>query len=129
MLFSSLMLDEHHIRRFPALAGAAIYPTHPAETKALIYPQTLFAAQLKIAITVEAIAVPCFTEEKRSLLVPLTKSATLRALGPSSVYSSPWREKSRFDFYAEMLGHLPCYSLRLGSDIGGLVEPLLEYCA
>ena len=126
MMFASLMLDRKAIARFPALNEIAKFPTSPLEDKALIYPALGFANQLCRSMEIAAIVVPVICGTSDSRLVPVAKAVAMRALAPSSVYSSPWRETSRFDFYHEMIGKLPCYRLELGSDIERVIEPLEE---
>jgi hypothetical protein len=124
MLFSSLMLDSRHIAKLPRVAEIADYPFYAMETKALVYPDALDGARLCQCLKIAAVAVPAIVGGGEGRLIPISRGEALRALGPSSVFSSPWREKSRFDFYEKMLARLPCYRLELGNDLERLVEPL-----
>jgi len=123
-LFASLMLDVGHIRRFPKLAEAALFPPSDLETKAVVYPMRLFPGQVQRSMNIVAVIVPLLSDHAETRLAPMSKAAALRALAPSSVYSSPWREPSRFDFYHQMLKELPCFHLELGRDVDGITLPL-----
>ena len=124
MLFNSLMLEQQHIKRLPRLAEIADYPKYKFETKALAHPDGLEGARLQQRLKIVAVLVPAIVDRTEGGLLPLSKGEALRALGPSSVFASPRREKSRFDFYQTMLARLPCYRLELGSDLDRLVDPL-----
>jgi hypothetical protein len=59
-------------------------------------------------------------------MVPGSRAAVLRALTPSSVFFSPWREAQRARFLFDAVGALPAFTWQSGSDFAHIATPLLD---
>jgi hypothetical protein len=61
-----------------------------------------------------------------SSLRPVSPARALVALAPSTLLQTPGAGQSTLDLLANVVGSVPCYSLRAGSDFGALAAKLSE---
>lgn len=125
-LFSTLMLSREQIGNFPALRAHAVRFRSTRFDKYLVPLHRGFGGQIRRRLEVDAIAVPRIVARRGSALRAGGKSAALRALAPTSVFASPWREASRAEFLLETATALPAMIYESGSELDRIFEPLQE---
>lgn len=123
-LFASLMLRSGHIDRFPPLAQGAVRYRSDAFSKHMVPVAALFPEQVRHTLRIDAVAVPEIVDSAHSSLVPGGRGAMLRAIAPSSVFSSPWREAERVRFLFDTISRLTPMVYRSGADFARIAEPL-----
>lgn len=123
-LYASIMLNGGHIDRFPALSRQAVRFRTDIFAKHMVPIAAAFPAQLRASLTIEAVAVPAIVATPESLLVSGNRSDMLRAVAPTSVFSSPWREADRVRFLFDTISRLEPLVYRSGSDFDRISDPL-----
>lgn len=123
-LYASIMLNAGHIDRFPALAARATRFRTDIFAKHMVPVADAFPGQVRQSLTIDAVAVPQIVAEAGSALVPGARADMLRAITPTSVFSSPWREGDRVRFLFDTVSRLEPLVYRSGSDFAGIADPL-----
>jgi hypothetical protein len=125
-LYSTIMLTSEQIGRFSALAGHAARLRSDTFGKHLIALAGPYPGQIRASLSIDAVAVPEITDSPCSELVPGRRADMLRAITPSSVMSSPWREPERTRFLLDKISLLSPMIYRSGSNFDAIAEPLRE---
>ena len=123
-LYGSVLLD--------ATSSPAAQPLRrtlrPAHSgfKAMIDVGQNFRPQLQRTLKIDAIAVPEISAEPNSRLALRSRGAIARALMPTSIFASPWREPSRAATLFDMVANLPAYTYFSGAEFRSIAAPLRE---
>lgn len=125
-LFATLMLTQEQMQRFPALAGHAVRLRADTFGKYLVPLARHFGSQIRQSLRVDAVAVPRITSAPQSSLAPGKRSAMLRAITPSTLVASPWREAERTRFLFDHVAKLEPLIYQSGSDFAAIAAPLRE---
>jgi hypothetical protein len=125
-LYATLMLTEPQMRSFPALAEQAIQLRADTFGKFLVPLTPGFGGQVRQSLRIDGIAVPQIVPTAASQLTPGKRSAMLRAITPSTLIASPWREAERTRFLFEHVAALEPLVYRSGSDFAAIAQPLRE---
>ena len=110
--------------RFPALARHATQLRADTFGKYLVPLPPHFAGQIRRSLRIDAVAVPQIMATAQSSLVPGRRSAMLRAITPSTMVASPWREAERTRFLFDHVASLEPLIYQSGSDFSAIAEPL-----
>lgn len=125
-LYSTVMLTGEQMARFPALAEHATRLRRDTFAKHLVRLAVPFRDRIVRSMRIDGVAVPHIVGTATSALVPASRAAMLRAIAPTSVFSSPWREVERTRFLFEQVGRLEPMHYRSGSDFSKISDPLRD---
>lgn len=120
-LYCTLLLRPQQAKRLGLAAG----PPSP-EGKSLVHAAAAFPGQVRRSMRIEAVAVPEISLEPGSALRPAGRGAALRALAPSSIFASPWREASRAGTLFDLVAAVPALVYQSGRDPARIADPLKE---
>ncbi|WP_158013837.1 hypothetical protein [Sphingomonas sanxanigenens] len=123
-IYASIMLGRGQIDHFPALAAHALRLRRDVFEKHMVPVAAAFPGQVRDMLRIDAVAVPEIVAAPRSELVTGSVADMLRAVAPTSVFSSPWREGERVRFLFDTISRLEPLAYRSGSDFGGIAAPL-----
>jgi hypothetical protein len=123
-LFATLMLTKEQMLRFPALEAHATQLRADTFGKYLVPLAPHFGGQIRRSLRIDAVAVPQIVATAPSSLVPGRRSAMLRAITPSTLVASPWREAERTRFLFDHVASLEPLIYQSGSDFFAIAEPL-----
>jgi hypothetical protein len=119
-LFSSCLLNVHHLRRFPDLRPHAVQAHQDFEDKSILYLGEVFPDCLRQSVSIGAIMLPRVVDREGTSYRQASKAEALFAIAPTSVMLLPRPSQKAFDRVAEMVERVPAYWLELGSDIDGI---------
>jgi hypothetical protein len=125
-LYASLMLDERQIGRFPRLLQHARHYRRDVFAKMMLPLCGTFEPSLRTSLMIDAIAVPQIVPDPTSALVKGRRAEVFKALIPTSVFSSPWRETERAKMLFELVAPLAPMTYRSGADFSGIAAPLIS---
>ncbi len=113
-LFDSLKLDERSLAWFPQLAPFVANPAAAPALKARIHLSALGASRLRASCSLIAILVPRLAPGESTRVVPLSKTAALCALAPSTLFLTRGAETETAAKLGALVRRLPTYELRIG---------------
>ena len=122
-LYSSAHVDREHLRRFPALATAAIQVSPESKTLVLI-PQ-VFPDRIAATAPLRLLMLPRVTDSPDTRVRPATKGQALMRLAPSSLLWLPHAREAGMDSMARFVDSVPCRWLELGRDLD-TIAPAVE---
>ena len=123
-LYSTLMLHPDQLPEHPHFEGHIRPASSENIPKSVVILGSGFRKQTVARLLVDGIAIPQITDAPHSELRTISRAAALRALTPTSVFSSPWREVERARFLMDLAANLPCFTYQSGSDFSQISEPL-----
>jgi hypothetical protein len=116
-LFDTLKLDARALALFPRLAAQVAGPPAPG-AKARIHLFEHAPRGLRASCTLDAIVVPSLAPGVATRIVPLPKSAALRALAPTTVFLTRGAEAETTAKLGALVRRLPTHALRIGGSPG-----------
>ena len=124
-LYSSVRIDPAGMgARFPNIMPAIANPTRLASEKALVFLQQCAPARMVPGFPARAVLIPSITGSAETSIVPATHAAALRATAPSTLFRFPGSGAAELGLIAGFLRRVPCYHLRLGTDLDGVARAL-----
>ena len=119
-LFESDDLDLPGARALPstlsAQSGKRLYHLGGGETDCLLK-----------ACTLRSLLICRVGDTRETYISKATKGEVLRAMAPSTLLQLPGAGHRSFEMMASLVRTLPCFSLHLGHDRGGVVSALAAY--
>ena len=128
-LFSSCLLNVHHLERFPDLKPHAVTAHQAFEEKSILYLEDVFPGALRRSVGIAAIMLPRVVQKKETTYRRASKSEALFAIAPTSVMFLPRPSHRAFDRVAELAERVPAYWLELGSDIDRIPDAVKALAA
>lgn len=129
-LYNSVLLERAQLDRFPALIEGARLPVHPLrERKPLVFLEESYPQCLPPSARIQVLGLPRVTGGRASRARPARRAEALRVIAPSSLILPVGPGALGMRRLAELLRHVPCFWLDLGSDLGGVaacIERVLE---
>lgn len=124
-LYDSAKMTPHTQEMFPEYAGHVVSVPSADDRKSVVYVSQVFPKQVLHASHIRAILIPAIDgEAKTSSLIPARKYEALRALAPTVFFQLPDTDQSLMGRLAEIVARVPCYHLRLGSDVRAIPDAL-----
>jgi hypothetical protein len=114
------------ISMFPELAHLADEPRLPGRDKASFRIEEVFASPSVAAARPVAIVTPRLTPGTRSELAPLAPSDARLELLPNVLLTDPVSSQAHLDLLAQLVHAVPCFTLRLGTDLEAAASCVLE---
>ena len=84
--------------------------------KATVDVRDVAPAALRPSMQIACVVVPVIGEGVAAEFEQISRAAALRALAPSTIYQQPTRDDELLRAMARVVGGVPCFELRLGSD-------------
>jgi hypothetical protein len=128
-LFSSCLLNVHHLQRFPDLQPHAVPAHQDFEDKSILYLAEVFPGSLRRSVSIAAIMVPRVMHRPETTYRRASKIEALFAIAPTSVMFLPRPSQKAFDRVAELVERVPAYWLELGSDIDKIPDAVKALAA
>ena len=114
-LYSSAHVDSEHLKRFPALATAAIQVS--PESKSLVLIPQVFPDRVAATAPMRLLLLPRVTDSPDTHVRPATKGQALMRLAPSSLLWLPHAREAGMDSMARFVESVPCRWLELGRNL------------
>lgn len=121
-VYNSAKVNAPYLQNFPTLLHAVSNPQELGFEKALLYLYRDHPTGLSAALPIKLIFLPRVTGHSETTVRPISRTAALRALVPSSLFQLPGTGQSEFFRMAELVEQVPCYSLELGTDLAQIPE-------
>jgi len=115
-LYASAKLDWEHRAHVPHLLPDPVNPPS-SEEKACAFLSDTAGAQLSEGFPLRAVFLPSVAGQGATTVVPISRARALRALAPATLLQLPGSSADDFTALAELARALPCFELRLGSDL------------
>jgi hypothetical protein len=128
-LFSSCLLNVHHLERFPDLKPHAVAAHQAFEEKSILYLEDVFPGALRRSVRIAAIMLPRVMRREETTYRRASKAEALFAIAPTSVMFLPQPSHRAFDRVAELAERVPAYWLELGSDIDKIPDAVKALAA
>jgi hypothetical protein len=128
-LFSSCLLNVHHLERFPDLRAHAVPAHQEFEDKSILYLDEVFPESLRDSVSIRAIMLPRIVDRQSSSYRRASKAEALFAIAPTSVMFLPRPSQKAFDRVAELVERIPAYWLELGRDIDRIPDAVKALAA
>ncbi len=94
--------------------------------KAVLFLHQHFPKQIARDFPIRAILAVRVAGEAETRLRPISPGVALKALAPSTVFQLPDGRAEDFQAMAELVRHLPCYQLELGTELGAIPAIIQE---
>ena len=124
-LFTSAVVQLHHLQQFPKLTAAAEKPNYEHEDKSVVFVGELMASAIRASAPVRTILLPRVMKRPKTQIVRASSREALLALAPSSVMLLPGGGPRALERLASLVSAVPAFKLELGYDydrIPGLIE-------
>jgi hypothetical protein len=121
-LFSSAVVQMHHLQRFPGLTAAAQPPNHSHEDKSIVFVEELLPGQVQPSSAITAVLLPKVMNRAQTQIIPASLGEALLALAPSSVMLLPGGGPRALERLASLLRAVPAFRLELGYDFERIPE-------
>jgi hypothetical protein len=105
------------LARFPKFGGIVANGRRTGGEKALVYLNQYAASRLQVSAPLRAIFLPEITGEPRTRMEATGKQGVLMTLFHSTATILPHVHQATFEFLAQIVRDLPCYRLKLGTDM------------
>jgi len=128
-LFSSCLLNVHHLERFPDLKPHAVAAHQAFEEKSILYLEDVFPGALRRSVRIAAIMLPRVVRKQQTIFRRASKAEALFAIAPTSVMFLPRPSQRAFDRVAELAERVPAYWLELGSDVDRIPDAVRALAA
>ena len=115
-LFTSAVVQVHHLQRFPSLVAAAHKPNHAHEDKSIVFVDELLAGRVKAGVPIKAILLPQVMRRPETRITPASSREALLKLAPSSVMLLPGGGPRALERLAGLVKAVPAFRLELGYD-------------
>jgi len=121
-LYASCLLNEHHIKRFPALERFSRPGHYDVEDKHIVYLSELYPKGLQCEVPISALIMPRVVGKGPNRLRAASKGETLFAIAPTSVMLLPRPSKWAFERLSLLVEETPCYWLELGEHVSEIPD-------
>jgi hypothetical protein len=127
-LYSSGKLDTPHLCEcLPQLLPFVANGDRLGEEKAVLFAQQHFPNQTTPGFPLSALLLPRpGATGGKARLTSVSRAAAFTALGPSTMFQLHTAGASELQTISSLVGHVPSYSLELGSDLSGVPEAISE---
>jgi hypothetical protein len=125
-VYNSAKVNPSHLRNFPTLLPAISNPHELDSEKALLYLYRHLPTGMVPALPIKMILLPRVTGRPETTVTPVSRTAALRALAPSSLFQLPGTGQAEFMQMTQLVSRVPCYSLELGTDLDRIPETMLK---
>jgi hypothetical protein len=125
-LYATLLLHENQLPKHPHLRAYCRRSHSATVPKTVVILAGNFAGQTVQSLAIDAITVPHIVAGTASSLQPISRVEALRALTPTSVFSSPWRSVETARFLFDLATELPCYAYHSGSVFEDISQPVKD---
>lgn len=126
-LYNSGKLLSNAGELIPALAPAADIRGAADEAKTLFFFHPGFSLQLPRRLRIRALFIAKIDECPGTAVERASKSEGLKALAPSTLFQMSGSRSEHFHEIERLVKALPCYTLRIGSDLTGIPAVILEF--
>jgi hypothetical protein len=128
-LFSSCLLDVHHLERFPDLKRHAVPAHQDFEEKSILYLADMYPGTLRRSVPIAAVMLPRVVRKEQTTYRRASKAQALFAIAPTSVMFLPRPSQRAFDRVADLVERVPAYWLELGSDVDRIPDAVKALAA
>ena len=115
-LFTSAVVQLHHLQQFPELTTAAQKPNYEHEDKSIVFVGELMPSSIRASAPVRTILLPRVMKRPQTQIVRASSREALLALAPSSVMLLPGGGPRALQRLASLVSAVPAYKLELGYD-------------
>jgi hypothetical protein len=116
-LYNSGKVHATDVWKFPNLASALSNRERLPEEKGLYFFQSHFPSCVSTGFPLRAILLPRVTGLPNTTLKPISPSASLLALAPSTIFQLPGARQQAFSRLSQLVKHVPGYALEVGTDL------------
>jgi hypothetical protein len=113
------------LQRFPHLVPKMSNADRLETEKAMIFLDEHYPDKVIAGFPIQAILLPCVTEQTETTLKKATAGAALAALAPSTLFQLPGAGKMALQTMSKLVRQVPCYTLELGSDLSKIPNVIL----
>ena len=129
-LYNSAKLEPHHQGRLLPELTPHISNHHELDSeKALFFMAEHYREQVSRGFPIKAILLPTVSGGADTSLQPASAVAALKALAPSTIFQLSGAGQLEFRSMATLVRQVPCYSLRLGTDLEQIPRLIRELLA
>lgn len=126
-LYNSGKLSWAGLHRFPQLPRAVAHSA--GGDKALFFLCALHPERLVPRLPIRAVLLPCVHGGTECTIEPLSRAVALREMVSSTIAQIPGADGAVLTAAAAFVRQLPCYRLRVGSDMGRIAARVADLCA
>lgn len=123
---SGKMVGQDDLDRLPHLADWVVNPSELGDVKQLVYAYQIDPSAVLHDAPLKAIVLPIIEPGAAPRITPASKSDTLRALAPTSLFQLPGTGAEFLRAMADLTRVLPCYRLTVGPDLAANRSLLAE---
>jgi hypothetical protein len=128
-LFTSAVVQLHHLRQFPKLTTAAQGPNYDHEDKSVVFVGELIPWAIRESVPVRTILLPRVMKRPETQIVRASSREALLALAPSSVMLLPGGGPRALQRLANLVGAVPAFKLELGYDYHRIPALIAEHAS
>ena len=126
-LYNSGKLSWAELHRFPQLPRAVAHGA--GGDKALFFLRALHPERLVPRLPIRAVLLPSVHGGTECAIEPLSRAVALRAMVSSTIAQVPGADGAVLTAAAAFMRQVPCYRLRVGSDMGRIAARVADLCA
>ncbi len=125
-IYGSATVTESNLLRYPSLEEHICFRHPERANKAVLLVDRFRPCQLVETLEVTSILVPVITGKPGTTIEPARSLTAMHALMPASLmeFWSPFGQQRMAQQMSELVRRVPCYEVRLGTDIPGIAEAI-----
>jgi hypothetical protein len=120
-LYGTARVDRRSLAGLPDIARSLGDPGSGHE-KVLLDIKTLYPDRVRPSLALQAVVIPRFAGGDGATLCPVSATAALRALGPSTIFQAPDGGADALRVVADLVRRVPAFELRIGNDLTDVPE-------
>ena len=128
-IFSSGKVNAEDARLYPSLRTTLSNGMRLSTEKALFFLNEEFAGRIVDGLPLKAILIPRVTGRPNTRLVKVSRSASLLALAPSTIFQLPGAGREVFNCLKDLTAVLPSYLLELGTSREEVAAAIKQFLA
>jgi hypothetical protein len=126
-LYSTAKLNPQDVERFPELRPYLGDPNPKPNEKAVLYLHPRYDSQIRRQMPLRAIAMPRIVDREQTTLRPEAIATIRHAASFTTMSQLPCVGRHTHEFFAELSGALPGYTIELGRDSASIPGAIAEF--
>ncbi|MFC1617025.1 hypothetical protein ACFL2K_02280 [Candidatus Margulisiibacteriota bacterium] len=124
-LFNAAKLEKDNLNNFPFLRNKHV--NNDSDPKYLYLLNTLFPEKMTKKLPIKAIFVPQINNSISTTIEPTSPMTALKAIAPTTILQLSAEQNSLLTIFSKLVQKVPCYNLKLGSDLEQIPKIVSKY--
>lgn len=124
-IYNAAKLHHEQMQRFPRLAAAA-RNGRPDDEKTIVFIHQYSLEQVAAALPIRTVLLARLAHRPQTTWSPVSPMPVWREMATSSLVYQPGMAQIELDMMADLVRHLPCYQINLGTDLERIPDAVVD---